>query len=83
LLLLLTLKAFDFGPRGGPSIPLPALPEDRAWFAECCQKTPEYITVFGIRAPPVDLRSGLDKIPEGLDEMRKGKVSAQRIVYKI
>lgn len=62
---------------------MPALPEERAWFAEIVAKTPAYISEFGFRAPPITLRSGLDKIPEGFAEMREGKVSATRLVYKV
>jgi hypothetical protein len=76
-------QAFNFGPREGPEIPLPALPDQRAWFAELVAKTPEFIEVLGIRPAPYIIRGGLEDIPAGFADMQAGKVSAQRLVYKI
>jgi hypothetical protein len=59
------------------------MPHEREWFAEVVKRTPEYIEAFGMRAPPISVREGLENIPKGFQEPRDGKVSAQRLVYKI
>lgn len=64
-------------------MPLPAIKADREFMVEACKKTPDYIENFGIRPPPTTVRQGLDKVVEGLNEMREGKISATRLVYKI
>jgi len=64
-------------------MPLPALPEEREWFKQLIAKTPEFISVLGIKPAPYEVKGGLEDIPAGFDLMKDGKVSAQRLVYKV
>lgn len=69
--------------RNSPPRIIPAAPSDRKWGAELCARTPEFITVLGIRAPPFEVRGGLDAIPQGFEDMKANKVSGKRLVYKV
>ncbi|RSH86775.1 uncharacterized protein EHS24_005047 [Apiotrichum porosum] len=82
--LLYTLfgKDISLAPRGQKNL-IPAIPQERDFFAELCAKTPEYISVFGIRPPPLEERQGLDVITAAFEEMKAGKISGKRIVFKI
>ncbi|WOO81145.1 Trans-enoyl reductase [Vanrija pseudolonga] len=55
---------------------------DAAALAAAVAQLPAFIDA-GLKPIPVDLRSGLERIPEGLDELRAGKVSGKKLVYKI
>lgn len=72
----------SLAPRGQKNL-IPAIPQERDFFAELCAKTPEYISVFGIRPPPLEERQGLDVITAAFEEMKAGKISGKRIVFKI
>lgn len=61
----------------------PAKPDEHAFGVEAVQHTAEMITKFGIKANPVKLRGGLEAVLDGFDDMRQGKISAQKLVYKI
>ncbi|KAL7420011.1 hypothetical protein Q5752_004975 [Cryptotrichosporon argae] len=76
-------KAFDFGPRDGNKMHFDGSASDRAFHVELCKHTPEYFAKHGLRAPPVKIRGGLEDIPAGFEEMKAGKVSGTRLVYKI
>jgi len=67
--------------RGQP--PLPHKPEDHEWYLQLVEHTPELITHYGVKGNPVDVRNGLESIEAGLDDLRKGKVSGKKIVFKI
>ncbi|ORX35746.1 chaperonin 10-like protein [Kockovaella imperatae] len=71
---------FEFIP-GQPK--MPAKPEDLKWFTDFCERSPEFIEKHDIKGNPVDLRQGLENINQGLDEMKAGKVSGKKLVYKI
>ncbi|OSD08389.1 GroES-like protein [Trametes coccinea BRFM310] len=73
-------RAFDFG----PSTRFPVSPEDRAQIVEFLKKVPQLIKDGAIKTPPVKLwEGGLAAIPDGLQYMREGKVSAEKIVYHV
>ncbi|CAK9782475.1 putative Enoyl reductase [Cutaneotrichosporon oleaginosum] len=82
--LLYTLwgRAFEFGPRGGAKIPLPAIKEELEFHRELVAKIPEFIAL-GFKAPPIETRGGIDDIAQGLADMRDGKLSGKRYVYTI
>lgn len=62
----------------------PASPEDRAHMVQFLHKVPELIKSGAIRPNRVKLwEGGLAAIPEGLEYMRSGKLSAEKIVYKV
>ncbi|ORY31400.1 enoyl reductase [Naematelia encephala] len=71
-------KAYKFG-----SEDMPASAKDRAFLVELMRKTPEIITKYGIRANRLLLRNGLEHITEGWQEMKEGKVSGKKLVYRI
>ncbi|KAI8982823.1 GroES-like protein [Trametes punicea] len=73
-------RAFDFG--SGKHYPVS--PEDRAQIVEFLKKVPKLVEQGAIKPPAIKLwEGGLAAIPEGLDYMRKGKVSAEKIVYRV
>lgn len=82
--LLYTLygRAFEFGPRDGKKIPLPAMPKDLKFHEELVERIPEYIEL-GFKAPPIEVRGGLNDISQGLEDMKNGKLSGKRYVYTI
>ena len=62
----------------------PVSEEDHAHMAQFLKKTPELIVSGKIKPNPVKLwEGGLDAIPDGLQYMKEGKVSAEKIVYRI
>ena len=62
----------------------PAVPEDRAQMAESPKKVPGLVKDGKIKPLPIKLwEGGLDRILAGLKYMKEGKVSAEKIVYKI
>ena len=72
-------EAFDFGPN-----PFPAKPEDRA-FAEGFLPIAEKILAdktFKVHPPKV-LPGGLKGVLEGLQAMKEGKVSGEKLVYNV
>ncbi|BEJ12869.1 hypothetical protein CspHIS471_0300430 [Cutaneotrichosporon sp. HIS471] len=82
--LLYTLwgRAFEFGPRAGPKMPLPAMADDLKFHRELVAHIPEYLSL-GFKAPPIEKRGGIDDIAQGLADMREGKLSGKRYVYTI
>ena len=72
-------RPLDFG-----QLHVPAKPEDRAQIAEFMKKTPGLIKDGLVKPPKIKLwEGGLAAIPEGFQYMRDGKVSAEKIVYRI
>jgi hypothetical protein len=47
------------------------------------QAVPGLLSSGKVRFHNIDQRKGLGAIPEGLDEMKQGKVSGKRIVYTL
>ncbi|KAI0723769.1 GroES-like protein [Cerioporus squamosus] len=73
-------RAYDFG----PDTHYPASPEDRAQMAEFLKKLPKLMRDSAVKPLPVkSWDGGLDAIPDGLQYMREGKVSGEKIVYKL
>ncbi|WOO80855.1 Protein TOXD [Vanrija pseudolonga] len=73
---------FNFGERD-QTFMLPAVKEDLEFHREAVSKTAALVENFGLKAPPVTIRGGLEDIPAGFQEMQEGKVSAKRLVYKV
>lgn len=68
----------------GPNFHIPAKPQDRAQMVEFLKKVPGLIKDGLIKPPKIKAwEGGLDAIPEGLAYMREGKVSAEKIVYRV
>jgi len=68
----------------GPTSNYPASPEDRAHMAAFLKKVPALIKEGKIRPNSVKVwQGGLGGIPDGLQFMREGKVSAEKIVYRV
>ena len=62
----------------------PASKEDRAQIAEFLTKVPELVKAGTLKPNPVKLwEGGLEGIEAGLRYMKEGKVSAEKIVYKL
>ena len=60
------------------------MPEDRAKLVEFLKKVPGLVKEGKIKPLPIKFwEGGLDSIPAGLQYMREGKVSAEKIVYRI
>ncbi len=73
-------REFDYG----PGADYPVAPEDRAHMVQFLKKVPKFIEEGSIKPLKVRLwEGGLNAIPEGLQYMREGKVSAEKIVYRI
>ena len=72
-------EGFDFGPN-----PFPAKPEDKA-FAEGFLPIAEKILADGKFKvhPPKVLPGGLKGVLEGLQAMKEGKVSGEKLVYNV
>ncbi|WWC90093.1 uncharacterized protein L201_005026 [Kwoniella dendrophila CBS 6074] len=79
-------KKFNFNPRGGSEKPnyIPANLEDRKFGEKVFEKTPEFIEKYGIKPNPIQVRQGgLTDVDAGFKEMKEGKVSGKKLVYKI
>ncbi|EIW60399.1 GroES-like protein [Trametes versicolor FP-101664 SS1] len=73
-------RAFDFG----PTMHFPVLPEDRGQMTEFLKKVPQLVKDGAVRPPAIKLwEGGLEAIPNGLQYMREGKVSAEKIVHRL
>ena len=58
--------------------------EDRAHMVAFLKKVPQIVKDGAVKPLPIKLwEGGLDAIPDGLQYMREGKVSAQKIVYRV
>ena len=79
LALALFGKAFTFTPMKK----YPVNPEGRAFFAKVNAEQADLIQKYNIKTNPLSVRTGLEHVLDGLDEMRKGKVSGKKLVYKI
>lgn len=68
----------------GPSWVIPAMPEDRTAIEQWLNYVPSLIESGGLRSNPLWSQSGgLKAIPEGLALLREGKVSGQKVTYKL
>lgn len=62
----------------------PVSDEDRAHMVQFLKKVPVLLKDGSIKPVPVKLwEGGLGAIPDGLQYMREGKVSAEKIVYRV
>lgn len=51
---------------------------------EFLKKVPQLVKDGAVKAPAIKLwEGGLEVIPDGLQYMREGKVSAEKIVYRV
>ena len=61
-----------------------ASPEDRKHMAQFLEKVPGFVSAGLIKPNPVKVwEGGLNGINDGLDYMREGKNSAEKLVYHI
>ncbi|KAI0636514.1 GroES-like protein [Trametes polyzona] len=73
-------RAFDFG----PGKHMPVSDEDRDHMVEFLKKVPQLVKDGAIKPPAIKYwDGGLAAIPDGLQYMREGKVSAEKIVYHV
>ncbi|KAH9846081.1 GroES-like protein [Lenzites betulinus] len=73
-------RAFDFG----PGAHFPVSTEDRDHMVGFLKLVPQLLQQRAIKPSPVKLwEGGLAAIPDGLQYMREGKVSAEKIVYRV
>lgn len=73
-------RAFDYGARGS----YPASPEDRAHMAAFIKKLPQMVKDGSVVPPKIKLwEGGLDAMLDGFEYMREGKVSGEKIVYRL
>ncbi|GMK57894.1 hypothetical protein CspeluHIS016_0407280 [Cutaneotrichosporon spelunceum] len=82
LLYTLWERAFEFGPRDGPKMSFPALPQELEFHRELVVRIPQYIAA-GFKALPIEKRGGINDIEQGFADMRDGKLSGKRYVYAI
>lgn len=62
----------------------PVLPDDREQMAGFLKKVPQLVKDGVVKPPAIKLWKGdLEAIPDGLQYMREGKVSAEKIVYRV
>lgn len=62
----------------------PPVPEDRAHMAAFLKKVPGFVSSGVVRANPIKLwPGGLEGVNDGLQFMREGKNSGEKIVYKL
>ncbi|KAL1411665.1 hypothetical protein Q8F55_002630 [Vanrija albida] len=78
----MTDEPFTISPRAAPPVTVPVIPGDREFYAGALKRYPDLLA-RGIRPPPVVLRGGLDDVPAGFEDMKNGKVSGERYVYKL
>ncbi|KAI0069768.1 GroES-like protein [Panus rudis PR-1116 ss-1] len=73
-------RAFDFIGKH-----FPASPEDKAHMVQFLKKLPGFVKEGKIKPNPVKLWpvNGLDAIPEGLQYLREGKNSGEKVVHRI
>lgn len=45
--------------------------------------TPELVESYGVKGNPVEIRGGLEAVPQGFADMKAGKVSGKKFVYKV
>ncbi|KAJ5722225.1 hypothetical protein N7488_000260 [Penicillium malachiteum] len=65
-------------------IPFPAIPEDAAFAKEWISEAEKFLASGKIKGHPVKLMPhGFKGIPEGLDELRDGNVSGEKLVYNV
>jgi NADPH:quinone reductase-like Zn-dependent oxidoreductase len=63
---------------------MPAVPEDRAALVRYCRLLPTYLETDVFKAPPIQIvEGGFDGLTEGLDMLRKGKVSGKKLVLNL
>ncbi|THZ58151.1 GroES-like protein [Aureobasidium pullulans] len=75
-------RAFQLVPPIGPKFPIKL--EDRAGLARFYAMLPKLVEEQKLRSPPIQLRgTGLDKIEEGLELLKSGKVSGQKLVLEL
>ncbi|KAI0780487.1 GroES-like protein [Trametes elegans] len=73
-------RAFSFGPGNEQ----PVKPEDRAHMVQFLNKLPTFAKEGKVKPLPIKLwEGGLEAVPAGLQYMREGKVSAEKIVYRV
>jgi hypothetical protein len=57
---------------------------DRESYAKVNNDYPRFISEFGLRPNPImDMEGGVERINDGFELTRFGKVSATKLVYKI
>ena len=62
----------------------PVEPEDRAHMAAFLKKLPTLVKDGAVKPLPIKLwEGGLQGVPDGLQYMREGRVSAEKIVYRV
>ncbi|KAH9844379.1 GroES-like protein [Rhodofomes roseus] len=62
----------------------PALPDDRAHMAQFLTKVPGLASSGAIKPNPIKLwEGGLEAIPDGLLYMKEGKITGEKIVYRV
>lgn len=62
----------------------PASAEDKGQLASFLKEVPGFVAEGKIKPNPVKVwDGGLDAISDGLQYMREGKVSAEKIVYRV
>jgi hypothetical protein len=60
------------------------VPSDREFYAKLNKDYPRFISEFGLRPNPItDMEGGLERINDGFELMKSGKVSATKLVYKV
>ncbi len=63
---------------------IPAAPQDRAFMVAFLKKLPQLVRDGAVKPLPTKLwEGGFDGIHAGLQYMREGKVSAEKIVYRL
>ncbi|EPS98739.1 hypothetical protein FOMPIDRAFT_1031239 [Fomitopsis schrenkii] len=63
---------------------IPASPEDRAHMAQFLKKLPALVSAGVINPNPVKLwEGGLAAIPDGFKYMKEGKVTGEKLVYRV
>ncbi|RDX46878.1 GroES-like protein [Lentinus brumalis] len=63
---------------------LPAAPQDRAHMVAFLKKLPQLVRDGAVKPLPTKLwEGGLEAVKDGLQYMREGKVSAEKIVYRV
>ena len=70
-------------PRKPQPMTIPSPASHRQFLVDVCAHTPGLIGKFHIPPNPVDVREGLDKVLQGWEEMKAGKVSGRKLVYHV
>ena len=62
---------------------MPAKPEDYEFGVKFWRAAEELFNSGEVKAHPTLVRDGLEGVPQGLNDLKEGKVSGKKLVYRV